>query len=170
MEHSFSSHSSVEGHLGCFHCPAIGNRAAVDIGAREGLFVRHLLQWSPITQNSPQHPFRVCMPRGTHVPWEKSFLPAVWNESILTVVRCTLDSSISRSHFRLWQTRTFRLLLVTKKKSRTKISLRRTLHICLRSLRICHPNSTCNVSTCYRAFLHCPCPALVWMDFETTEH
>ena len=30
--HSFFIHSSIDGHLGCFHVPAIINSAAVNIG------------------------------------------------------------------------------------------------------------------------------------------
>ena len=32
MYHSFFIHSSVDGHLGCFHVPAIANSAAVNSG------------------------------------------------------------------------------------------------------------------------------------------
>ena len=38
MYHSFLSHSSVDGHLGCFHVLAIVNSAAKNVGGHVCLF------------------------------------------------------------------------------------------------------------------------------------
>ena len=39
MYHNFFTHSSVDGHLGCFHVLAVGNTAAVNNGTHASLSV-----------------------------------------------------------------------------------------------------------------------------------
>ena len=47
MDHSFFIHSSVNGHLGCFHVLAIVNRAAVNIGVRVSFSVLISSEYMP---------------------------------------------------------------------------------------------------------------------------
>ena len=47
MDHSFFIHSSVDGHLGCFHVLAIVNSAAVNFGVHVSLLVLVSSEYMP---------------------------------------------------------------------------------------------------------------------------
>ena len=62
MHHSFSIHSSVDGHLGCFHVLAVVNSAAVNTEIQESFSVMV---------------FSGYMPRSAVVQLHGSFIPSL---------------------------------------------------------------------------------------------
>ena len=49
MYHNFFIHSSADGHLGCFHIPAIVNSAAVNTGVHVSFSVLASLGYVPVS-------------------------------------------------------------------------------------------------------------------------
>ena len=50
MYHSFFIHSSVNGHLGCFHAPAIINSTAVNFGVHVSFSIMVFSEFMPSSQ------------------------------------------------------------------------------------------------------------------------
>ena len=67
MDHSFCIHSSVDGHLGCFHVLAIANSAAVSTGVHVSFSVLVSSGYMPRSGIAGSHGTAKAVPRGRFI-------------------------------------------------------------------------------------------------------